>query len=63
MLQAVRDRLSEEERYLADQRSQGRGWAELANELNVEPDALRMRFRRALERIRSELGPDFWTGD
>ena len=56
LLEQVRARLSEEERYLADQRGLGREWAEIARELGAKPDALRMKLARGLDRIAPQLG-------
>jgi DNA-directed RNA polymerase specialized sigma24 family protein len=56
LLAAVRARLTEQERYLADQRAQGRSWESLAQELGSQADAVRMRLKRALDRIAQELG-------
>lgn len=55
LLETVRSRLSEEERQLADQRALGRTWAEIASELGADPDALRSRLSRALDRVAQEL--------
>jgi RNA polymerase sigma-70 factor (ECF subfamily) len=52
----VRGLLSEEERYLLDQRRQGRAWADLAAESGASPDALRMQHRRARDRVYQQLG-------
>jgi RNA polymerase sigma-70 factor (ECF subfamily) len=54
----VRDQLSDEERYLADQRAQGRDWAEIAAELGGTPEALRKKLARAIERVSRQLGLD-----
>lgn len=54
LLQLVRNRLTAEERYLAEQRASGRDWVDLAAELGVEKNALRMRLRRGLERAMQE---------
>lgn len=56
LLQAFRSRLSAEERYLADQRSRGRPWAEIAAEAGGKPDALREQLERAVNRVARELG-------
>jgi RNA polymerase sigma-70 factor (ECF subfamily) len=56
LLDEARGRLTEEERRIADQRAQGRSWAEIAAETGEKPDALRMRFTRALDRVAQELG-------
>jgi RNA polymerase sigma factor (sigma-70 family) len=58
LLQEVRRRLSAEERYLAEQREQGRNWNDLAAELNKSPDALRHQLSRGLDRVAAELGLD-----
>lgn len=56
MLQEARRRMTDEERYLAEQRSQGRGWAELAEELGEGQEAIRKKLSRAMDRIAQELG-------
>ncbi len=43
---------------LLDRREQGLEWAEIAKELGGRPDALRVRFARAVTRITRELGLD-----
>lgn len=58
LLQHLRARLSDEERYLADQRALGRSWADIAKELGAAPDALRMKLSRALDRVAPTLGID-----
>jgi RNA polymerase sigma-70 factor (ECF subfamily) len=54
-LQAVHRRLSEDERQIADRRALGRSWAEIAAEVGGNPDALRIRFTRAINRVASAL--------
>jgi RNA polymerase sigma-70 factor (ECF subfamily) len=56
LLQAVRDRLTPAERALADQRAQGRGWADIAAESGGSAEALRKQLTRALDRVAAELG-------
>jgi RNA polymerase sigma-70 factor (ECF subfamily) len=56
LLDEVRNRLGPEERRLADQRALGRSWEEIAAETGGSPGALRMRLRRALDLILSQLG-------
>lgn len=56
ILVKVRERLSDEERYIAQQREQGRQWSELAVELSSNEDALRKKLTRALDRVMAELG-------
>jgi RNA polymerase sigma-70 factor (ECF subfamily) len=55
LLATVRERLTDDERYLADQRAAGREWRELADELQTAPDALRKKLSRALDRVANGL--------
>jgi RNA polymerase sigma factor (sigma-70 family) len=55
LLDVVRSRLSPEEAALAELRAAGKGWAEIAAAIGDSPDAVRMRFGRALDRITREL--------
>jgi RNA polymerase sigma-70 factor (ECF subfamily) len=56
LLQEMRKRLSPEERDLAEQRAQGREWAQIAAERGSSPEALRKQLNRAVERAAGELG-------
>jgi len=56
LLDQFRDRLSEEERELVDCRTAGMGWAEIAEKLKADPEVLRKRFTRALDRVSGEFG-------
>ena len=58
MLERFRAGLNEEERFLAEQRAQGREWNELAAELGQGPEALRKQLQRAVDRVAEELGMD-----
>ncbi|SRR5579871_5714018 len=58
LLGAVRGRLSDEERQLADRRSRSLGWEEIATELGGSPEALRKKLARALDRVARQLGLD-----
>jgi RNA polymerase sigma-70 factor (ECF subfamily) len=58
LLEAVRDRLQENDRVIADQRARGRSWVEIASELGGEPDSLRIRFSRAIDRVATALQLD-----
>lgn len=58
LLQELRCRLTAEERQLADQRSLGCSWKEIAAEVGGQPNTLRMRLTRALDRVTQELGLD-----
>lgn len=52
----VRKRLTDDERQLADLRGAGLEWPEIAAQLHAQPDALRKKLTRALDRIAAELG-------
>lgn len=56
ILEKVCNRLDPGDRYLAEQRSLGRTWPDLANELGLTDVALRKKLTRALDRIMAELG-------
>jgi RNA polymerase sigma factor (sigma-70 family) len=58
ILQKAYEHLSPEERSLAEQRSLGRPWTELAEEFGATDVALRKRLTRALDRVLTELGID-----
>jgi RNA polymerase sigma-70 factor (ECF subfamily) len=60
MLQEVRNRLSDDERRLADRRAERREWTEIATELGGSPEALRKQLARALDRVSHQLGLDEW---
>ncbi|HMF13089.1 MAG TPA: sigma-70 family RNA polymerase sigma factor [Gemmataceae bacterium] len=50
-----RERLSEEEWRLVSDRADGRGWAEIAEEVGGTPEGLRKRLARAVERVERQL--------
>ncbi|MFO0942633.1 MAG: sigma-70 family RNA polymerase sigma factor [Pirellulales bacterium] len=56
ILLIVREKLSPEERYIAEQREQGRPWSELAAELSSNEDAIRKKLSRAWDRVMEQLG-------
>jgi ECF sigma factor len=58
VLEQIRCRLGDDERYLAEQRGLGRGWRELADELGGTDVGLRKKLTRALDRVMTELGLD-----
>jgi RNA polymerase sigma factor (sigma-70 family) len=62
VLEAALGRLSDEERWIAEQRTAGRAWAELAAELGSTPEAVRKKHARALDRVSRELGLDDSSG-
>jgi RNA polymerase sigma-70 factor (ECF subfamily) len=62
LLAQFRGRLSEEERQVAELRSQGHDWAAVARELGGTPDGRRKQFARALARVGHELGLDPISG-
>jgi DNA-directed RNA polymerase specialized sigma24 family protein len=56
LLEALRGRLTPEERAVADRRGAGEGWAEIAAALGGTADGRRMQLKRALDRVAPELG-------
>jgi RNA polymerase sigma-70 factor (ECF subfamily) len=58
LLREVRRQMTEEERYLAEQRALGRDWADLAAEVGGTPEGLRKRLARAVDRVARRLGLD-----
>jgi RNA polymerase sigma-70 factor (ECF subfamily) len=56
LLAAFRQRLSAEERQLADRRAQGQGWAEIAAALGGTAQARRKQLERAVQRVARQLG-------
>lgn len=58
LLAAFRDRLSDEERQLADLRALGREWADIAREIGGTAEARRKQLTRAIARVSRELGLD-----
>jgi RNA polymerase sigma-70 factor (ECF subfamily) len=56
LLEALRSRLTEEERAVADLRGAGHGWAEIAAALGGTADGRRMQLKRAIDRVAPELG-------
>lgn len=58
LLKRFLDRLTPEERQLAERWSEGHGWPELATEMGDSAEALRKRLSRAIDRAAKELGLD-----
>jgi DNA-directed RNA polymerase specialized sigma24 family protein len=58
LLEIFRQRLSAEERQLAELRAQGRDWAEIATLLGGTVQARRKQLARAVERVAKDLGLD-----
>src|SRR4051794_9865861 len=58
LLEEFRNRLSDDERRLADDRAQGHDWASIAADRGGSPEALRKKLARAVDRVAVELGLD-----
>jgi DNA-directed RNA polymerase specialized sigma24 family protein len=58
LLEAFRQRMTPEERRVADLRSQGCEWPEIATVVGGQPDNLRKKMDRTINRIARELGLD-----
>ncbi|MFO1000735.1 MAG: sigma-70 family RNA polymerase sigma factor [Planctomycetaceae bacterium] len=57
-LELVLSRLDSNERYLAEQKAQGKTWQELADDVGGTDVALRKKLTRAVDRVLTELGLD-----
>jgi RNA polymerase sigma-70 factor (ECF subfamily) len=58
LLHEVRNRLTAEERSLAEQRGRGETWDNIGASLGTSPEALRKRLERAFDRVAAELRLD-----
>ena len=58
LLNEIHARLTAEERQLADLRSQGQSWADVAAEMGGTAESRRKQLTRSLDRISQELGLD-----
>jgi RNA polymerase sigma-70 factor (ECF subfamily) len=58
LVQEFRKRMTREEWQLADRRSQGLPWEQIASELGGTAESLRKQLARAVERVSGELGLD-----
>jgi RNA polymerase sigma factor (sigma-70 family) len=56
LLAKVRERLSDEERQLAERRGEGESWAEIARAVGGSPESVRKKLARALDRVLGQLG-------
>lgn len=56
LLMEVRQRMSPDEQQLVDLRGAGLEWPEIAAQLGANPDALRKKLTRAVDRISGQLG-------
>jgi RNA polymerase sigma-70 factor (ECF subfamily) len=58
LLAKVRERLTDEERQIAEQRGRGDSWIEIATALGGTPESVRKKLTRALDRVLCQLGLD-----
>jgi len=58
LLQAVQKQLTDDERQLAELRTLGKDWAEIAKEVGSTPEAVRKKLSRAMDRVTRRLGID-----
>jgi RNA polymerase sigma factor (sigma-70 family) len=56
IVSAVREAMSDEDRYLVDQRMIGREWPDLAQEFNTTAEAMRKRVMRCIDKAAENLG-------
>ena len=60
LLHEVRQRLTDDERRLADRRAERQEWTAIAAEVGGSPEALRKQLARALDRVSQQLGLEEW---
>jgi hypothetical protein len=58
LLHTFQQRLSQEERHLAELRAQGREWPDIAGSVGGTADGRRKQLTRAIDRVARELGLD-----
>ncbi len=58
LLAKVRERLTDDERQLAELRGRGDSWAEIAATQGGTPESMRKKLARALDRVLTDLGLD-----
>ncbi|MFN6130202.1 MAG: RNA polymerase sigma factor [Planctomycetota bacterium] len=58
LLEAIKNKLPDRYRHLADERMKDRSWADIGQEMGLKPDALRIAFSRAIDRVVCQLGID-----
>jgi DNA-directed RNA polymerase specialized sigma24 family protein len=56
VLQRVRSLLGPDEARAVDLMLENRSWKEIGDVMGIEPDAARMKVRRALDRVRDRMG-------
>ena len=56
VLDKVREMLSDEDRQALEMMLENPDWNEIGNALGMRPDTARMRVRRAIQRVREEIG-------
>ena len=56
LLRQCQERLSAEERSLADRRRSGQGWEEIAAAVGRSADAVRKQYERAIKCVSGDLG-------
>jgi RNA polymerase sigma-70 factor (ECF subfamily) len=61
LLEEFRKRLSPEERVLAELRTSGQNWNQIAEQRGESAEALRKKLTRAVDRIAADLGLDRFT--
>jgi RNA polymerase sigma-70 factor (ECF subfamily) len=56
LLEAVRQRMTPEERQLLEMRHEGWDWNDIADKIGSTPEALRKKLSRALQRVQEDVG-------
>ncbi|MBC8874799.1 MAG: sigma-70 family RNA polymerase sigma factor [Planctomycetes bacterium] len=55
LLNELHERLSDDERLIVEQRTMGREWSEIADQIGGTPEAARKRYSRAIDRAVKEM--------
>ncbi|NNE00154.1 MAG: hypothetical protein HKN47_22775 [Pirellulaceae bacterium] len=56
VMSRVRSILGPDDKRIVDLMLENRDWKEIGGALEIQPDTARMRFRRALDRVRQDIG-------
>ncbi len=58
VIDRIRSSMSAADARAVDMMLENRDWVEIGNALDINPDTVRMRVRRAIDRVRQEIGVD-----
>ena len=55
LLNELHERLSDDERLIVEQRTMGKEWSEIADQIGGTPEAVRKRYSRAIDRAVKDM--------